>query len=175
MSQWKGGPWHPSSRGAEAVLSEISIFGSWQWMALEKFQIWSLLVILEGTCVQASHWKRARIFPFLPFLYENHFLKHFFFHRQIKIHFLIITANTSFKWEKLSSDRQHKTVQHKTVQHICTNFTWKVHHYFIFLLAFILENHLCPLLWWSGCHIRHYLQNQTYWLIFILFYSHSSC
>lgn len=39
-------------------------------------------------------------------------------------------------------------------------FTWKVYHYFIFLLV-ILENHLWPLLRWSACHIRHYLQNQT--------------
>lgn len=115
-SQRERGPWHPSSRGAEAVLFEIStIFSSWQRTALEKFQMWFLLVILESTSVEASHWKIEHIFPLLPFSYEKTFFLRIF-HWKIKIHFLIITANTSFKWGKLSSDRKHKTVQH-----ICTD------------------------------------------------------
>lgn len=170
-SHRKRGPWHPSCRGAEAALFEIStVFSSWQRMALEKLRLWPLFIILESTSVQATHWKTGHRFPLLPLLYENHSFLNIFFANKLKYisspsqQILVLTRRNCLQ---TGNTRQYNT--------FVLILTWKVHHYFIFLLVAILENHLWPQQWWSGCHIRHYLQNQTYWLTFILFCSHNNC
>lgn len=138
------------------------------WWHRRNFKCGPCLLFWKAPLFRQVTEKQESYFLCFLLLYENHFFKSIFFTEKLKYISLL-----SQKIPVLNGKNGLQTGNTRQYNTFVLFFTWKVHHYFIFLFVVVLESNLWPLLWWSGCHIRHYLQNQTYWLTFIPFYSHN--